>query len=133
MLRKLRINVEGRVYDVTVEDITDIGENLYPSPAMTAAALEPSAPAPSQPAAAPAAAANPLSASPNDKLSPLAGVVQSVDVTVGQEVAEGDRLCVIEAMKMKTNISAHKAGKITDIAVAVDQAVEAGQVLMTIE
>ncbi len=135
MLRKLRINVEGRVYDVTVEDITDTGENLYPSPAVNAAALAPSAPAPASPppAAAPAAKPSLGDASPNDKLSPLGGVVQTIDVAVGQQVAEGDKLCVIEAMKMKTTITAHKAGTIANIAIEVDQAVDAGQILMTIE
>jgi biotin carboxyl carrier protein len=47
-------------------------------------------------------------------------------------VKTGDKIAVIEAMKMKTVVSAHKDGKISNIAVKVGDAVEAGQALVTI-
>ncbi len=47
-------------------------------------------------------------------------------------VAKGDKVIVVEAMKMKTMVSAHKSGKISSIAVAVGDGVEAGQALMVI-
>ena len=46
---------------------------------------------------------------------PLQGNVFKVPVEKGQEVAEGDLVCVIEAMKMENEITAHKAGKITEL------------------
>ena len=65
-------------------------------------------------------------------MAPLAGVVVDIAVNVGQQVKAGDKVAVIEAMKMKTVVSAHKAGKVTNIAVKVGDAVEAGQALVTI-
>ena len=65
-------------------------------------------------------------------MSPLAGVLISIDVTLGQEVKEGDKVATIEAMKMKTQVIAHHSGKVTNIAVKEGDAVDAGQVLLTI-
>ena len=50
--------------------------------------------------------------------SPLQGTVLKVAVEKGQEVAEGDLICVIEAMKMENEITAHVAGKVTELAVS---------------
>lgn len=47
--------------------------------------------------------------------SPMQGIVSSICVTVGDEVNEGDVLCLIEAMKMLTPIEANLSGKITEI------------------
>src|SRR5262245_46490890 len=55
-------------------------------------------------------------ASGDDLVSPLQGNVFKVPVEEGQEVSEGDLICVIEAMKMENEITAHKAGKITQLA-----------------
>ena len=51
--------------------------------------------------------------------SPLQGTVLKVAVEQGAEVAEGDLICVIEAMKMENEITAHRAGKVTSLNVAV--------------
>lgn len=129
MLRHLKITVEGKVYDVVVEDVTeDAGSTFYqpPGPAMPRPA--PAAPAPAAPAAAPAAAAG----GPDDKGAPLAGVIVDVSVSVGQQVKAGDKVAVIEAMKMKTVVSAHKDGKISAVAVKAGDAVESGQTIVTI-
>lgn len=133
MQRKLRITVEGKVYDVLVEDLTENGHVMpgYPSIAGTGA--------PSHVAAAPISAppppppvAGPPAARPGDEVSPLAGVVESVAVAVGQAVCAGDRIAVIEAMKMKTPVHAVHAGTVRTVAIAPGQAVEAGAVLMSI-
>lgn len=47
-------------------------------------------------------------------------------------VKTGDKVIVIEAMKMKTSVTAHKDGTVSSIAVKVGDAVEFGQVLLTI-
>jgi glutaconyl-CoA/methylmalonyl-CoA decarboxylase subunit gamma len=129
MPKHLKITVEGKVYDVVVEDVTeDAGSTFYQSPSAGMPAPRP-APVPSAPAApAPAPAAG----GPDEKAAPLAGVVIEVSVNVGQQVNAGDKVAVIEAMKMKTVVSAHKAGKISNIAVKVGDAVEAGQALVKI-
>ena len=66
-------------------------------------------------------------------MSPLAGVISSLPVSQGQRVAQGQDVAVIEAMKMKTTLVAHRAGAVVDVAVQVKDAVEAGQRMMTIE
>ncbi|MBK8176460.1 MAG: biotin/lipoyl-binding protein [Rhodospirillales bacterium] len=131
MVRHLKITVEGKVYDVVVEDVTEgTGGTLYPTPG-TMAAARAAAPAPA-PMAAPAAAAPAAAGGPDEKAAPLGGVVIEVSVRVGDAVKTGDKVAVIEAMKMKTVVSAHKDGKVTAIAVKEGDAVDAGQPLLTI-
>lgn len=54
-------------------------------------------------------------------------------VEVGQTVAVGDTLCIIEAMKMLNQIESDKAGTITQVLVENEQPVEFGQPLFTVE
>ncbi len=65
--------------------------------------------------------------------SPLQGTVLKVAVEKGTEVAEGDLVCVIEAMKMENEITAHLAGKVTELNVAVGAAINAGDAICKIE
>ena len=54
-------------------------------------------------------------------------------VKVGDAVATGQIVCIIEAMKLMNEIEAETSGKITEICVENGQAVEVGQVLMYVE
>ncbi len=65
-----------------------------------------------------------------DVVATLAGVVESVLVNTGQQVNAGERVLVIEAMKMKTPITASHAGKVAAILVKAGDGVEAGQLLV---
>jgi biotin carboxyl carrier protein len=127
MEKKFRITVDGKQYNVTVEDLSEGGSLLYPSPGSMSIPTAPAAPAPVA-APAPAKAA----AGAGDVVSTLGGVVESIAVSIGQTVAQGDKVVIIEAMKMKTPMIAHVAGKITAIHVKAGDAVEAGQALVTI-
>jgi len=131
MEKKFRITVEGRPYVVTVEDITTDAQNIYQD---TAAASLSAAPPPvaAAPVAAAPATSFPGAAGPGDEVAPLGGVVQTVHVSVGQAVNEGDKLVSLEAMKMVTHVIARRGGKITSIAVKPGDPVDAGQVLLTI-
>lgn len=129
MVRHLKITVEGKIYDVVVEDVTeDAGSTFYQSPS---AGVTPPRPAP-VPSAPTAPVPAPAAGGPGEKVAPLAGIIIEVAVNVGQQVNAGDKVAVIEAMKMKTVVSAHKQGKVTNIAVKVGDAVEAGQAICTI-
>ena len=66
-------------------------------------------------------------------VAPLQGTVFKVNVEQGAEVAEGDLICVIEAMKMENEITAHRAGKVTSLDVEVGAAVSSGDTLAVIE
>jgi methylmalonyl-CoA carboxyltransferase 1.3S subunit len=72
---------------------------------------------------------------PDDKVcrSPIAGIVQRVNVQVGQNLQVDDLLVVLEAMKMETNITAHTAGTVKKILASPGEAVKSGQALIEFE
>lgn len=63
----------------------------------------------------------------------MPGRVVNVLVNPGDEVADGQGIVVIEAMKMENEVKSPKAGKVTEIKVATGQAVEKGETLAIIE
>jgi acetyl-CoA/propionyl-CoA carboxylase biotin carboxyl carrier protein len=65
--------------------------------------------------------------------APLQGTVLKVAVEKGAEVSEGDLICVIEAMKMENEITAHRSGKVTSLNISEGTAVSSGDVLAVIE
>ena len=65
--------------------------------------------------------------------APMPGLVLEVSVEVGQEVAEGDRLLILEAMKMENSICIHANAKIKSILVKKGQPVDKNQVLVELE
>lgn len=66
-------------------------------------------------------------------LSDITGMVWTVEKAVGDEVAAGDTIMILESMKMEIPIDAPHAGKITKITVAPEESVEEEQLLCTIE
>src|SRR2546423_11549722 len=73
------------------------------------------------------------SAKPGEVGAPIPGAVTLLHVEAGEKVQKGDRLLVLEAMKMQTTIHAPIDGTVKEIAVKVWQAVEARDLLVTIE
>ena len=63
----------------------------------------------------------------------MPGLVLEIAVTEGQEVKEGDKILILEAMKMENSILIHTNAKIKRIAVSAGQAVDKGQVLVELE
>lgn len=64
---------------------------------------------------------------------PIAGKIISVNVRPGDEVKEGDTLCILESMKMENPILTPVGGTITEIKVSVGQVVGTGDVVAIIE
>jgi acetyl-CoA/propionyl-CoA carboxylase biotin carboxyl carrier protein len=118
--RDYKVEVSGKLFDVKV-----IGEAVAGSGAPVAGGKKP----PKRERKAGGAGA----ASSESLPSPLQGTVLKVAVEQGAEVAEGDLICVIEAMKMENEIVAHRAGKVTTLNVAEGAAVSSGDVLAVIE
>jgi acetyl-CoA/propionyl-CoA carboxylase biotin carboxyl carrier protein len=117
--REYKVEVGGRLYPVKV-----IGAALGGNGAVPAAGKRP----PKRERKAGSAAA-----SGNDVVAPLQGSIFKVEVAEGDEVDEGALLVVIEAMKMENEITAHKAGKVTSLAVEVGASINAGDAIATIE
>ena len=132
-MKKLRITVGDKVYEVTVEVLDeDHRATAAPPPASAPTSAAPvSAPPPTaapKPAAPPAAAG----AGDGDVVSPLAGKIVAVDVKAGAQVEEGDQILTLEAMKMNTYVYAPVSGKVTEVLVSPGEGVEEGQLLLRI-
>jgi methylmalonyl-CoA carboxyltransferase small subunit len=116
---KLTVTVNGSVFDVDVEveeePLPTLGSVLVGG--ASAYGLTPSV------ARAPATSTNALAA-------PIAGTVVKVLIGSGADVKSGEILFVLEAMKMETEVTAPKDGKVKSINVAVGDAVQGGQVLL---
>ncbi|HNY30254.1 MAG TPA: acetyl-CoA carboxylase biotin carboxyl carrier protein subunit [Fibrobacteria bacterium] len=130
-MKKLRITVEGKTYEVVVETIDDTStgaSRVAPRAAAPAAAVAAAPAAVAAPAAKPAGAGSAASVR-----SQLAGRIVSVDVKEGDSVQAGAQVLVLEAMKMNTPVTAPKTGKVTKIYVAAGATVEEGQALLDVE
>lgn len=121
--RNASVTVNGADYQVELENA--------PAAAPAAPAVQ-SAPAPA-PAAAPAApAAKPAAGAGRKVVSPLPGVIIEVSVKEGQAVKAGQKVAVIEAMKMENEIAAESDGTVTAIHVAKGDSVLEGADIVTI-
>jgi glutaconyl-CoA/methylmalonyl-CoA decarboxylase subunit gamma len=122
-MKRLRILVEGKTYDVEVEFVEDSPAS---QPAADAAPAEPDVVIPPEV----------LKRRPPLKLledtycrSPIAGKVTAVLATVGQRVKKNEPVLVIEAMKMENKIGAAVDGTVAAIQVKPGEAVTTGQML----
>jgi biotin carboxyl carrier protein len=81
--------------------------------------------------------AEPLKVNPSSQktkiVAPIPGVVLSIDVKVGDTLKVGDRMLVLEAMKMENNIVCEKAGIITALHISVGQQVLQDEIMIELE
>ncbi len=127
MIKKIRVTVDGKPFDVTVE----LPADAAPVSQAPVAAEVPKPEATPPPSAPVADAHAPVGA--GDVPSPLAGHVVGIAATVGQEIKQGDPLVTIETMKMNTFVLAPVNGKVTAVEVKVGDAVNEGQILVRIK
>lgn len=128
-------SIEGRNANVTVNGADYSVEMENEAPAAAPAPVQAAAPAAVSaapaPAAAPAAAPS-ASGAGKDVVSPLPGVVISVDVKVGDAVKRGQKVAVIEAMKMENEILAENDGTVTAVHVSKGDSVLEDAKIVTI-
>lgn len=134
-MKKLRITLNEKVYDVVVEVLED-DESHYPG-----ATLSPTAPGyPKKPVTAAEATPQPPSArrpvviqGPGSHiLAPIAGTVTKILVEPQAQVKENQPLIVLDAMKMDTYINATRAGVVLAIDCKVGDSVQVGQKLLSL-
>ncbi len=113
-MKKYRVNVNGSLYEIEIEEMS--------APAVMSAA-------------APAAPAAPVAAVPagGQKIeAPMPGTILDIKVQAGQSVKKGDVLVILEAMKMENEIMAPCDGKVTGVNVRKGDSVETAALLCTI-
>ena len=114
-MKKYRVNVNGTVYEVELEEITGAAPAAAPAPAAAAAASVAAAPAGGE-----------------QITSPMPGNILSVNVAAGDTVKKGQVLMILEVMKMENEIMCPCDGKVVSVSVAKGAAVESGTLLCVI-
>ena len=113
-MKKYRVNVNGSLYEVEIEEMAAPAAMSAPAPAPAAA-----------PAAAPAGAGAQIKA-------PMPGTILDVKVQNGQAVKKGDILVILEAMKMENEIQAPCDGTVGSVSVRKGDSVETQALICTI-
>ena len=105
-MRNFIINVNGKSYQVGVEEVGATPSVAPIAPIAPVAPVAPVAPAaPVAPVAAPAPAAKPVSANGEKVLSPFPGLIKNLLVSEGTSVKKDQPILVLEAMKMDNDIT----------------------------
>ncbi len=119
-MKNYRITVNGKTYDVTVEE-TGTQSAPVQQPSASAAVEQPKA--------------APVSVPSNAKAkvtAPMPGTVLKINVSNGQSVKKGDVLLVLEAMKMENEITSPEDGTVSSVSVAKGASVNSGDLLVVI-
>ncbi|MBQ2696778.1 MAG: biotin/lipoyl-binding protein [Clostridia bacterium] len=122
-MRKFMINVNGKSYEVDVEEITGGASAPAAAPAVAQAPVAAPAAAP----AAPAGAQGSVTVT-----APMPGTVLRINAKVGDAVKAGQAVVVLEAMKMENEIVAPQDGTIASVNVSQGASVNNGDVLVTL-
>ncbi len=122
------VEVSGKRFDVRV-----VGPPFSRRPVRAMAPRRASAGAVGRQAQAHRAASRHGGGGPDTLPSPLQGNMWKVLVKQGDTVEEGQLLCIIEAMKMENEITAHKAGTIVELPIVEGAAIQAGAPIATIK
>ncbi|MGB2628634.1 MAG: biotin/lipoyl-containing protein [Candidatus Acidiferrum sp.] len=124
---KLKVTVDGRVYEVEVEVAPEPAPVLPKFMVQSAAAAVPAGTVPG--GIATGGAEEGLDEARLCR-SPISGIVVKSNVRLGQTIEPGDLLFVLEAMKMETEVTAPIAGKVAEVKVNKGDSVKSGQVVL---
>jgi biotin carboxyl carrier protein len=145
-MKEYKYTINGTKYEVAIGDIEDCNVTVTVNGEEYKVEMEkPAEPEKKKPVLGkPAATADTASDSSavadkgavnknNAVKAPLPGVITDIKVAVGDEVAVGDTVVVLEAMKMANNLTAEKAGKVTAVCVKIGESVMEDDALVVIE
>ena len=131
-MKKLKITVEGKSYDVTVEVLGDEtpATPKYEDPIPLTKTPRTKTPEVAPVATVPEVKPEPETLDNGEMLSPIAGNVVELLVSKGDQVSKGQEILYLEALKMESPVLAPCDGTIEDIAVKEGDSVEEGQLLL---
>ncbi len=119
-MKKFSIKVNGKAYEVEVEEIGG-ASSAYAQQA-----------APAAPVQAPQPISEAFSGAVSVK-APMPGTINVIKVNVGDKVSRGQVLAVLEAMKMENEIMAEADGTVASVVAAQGQSVNTGDVILTLK
>ena len=143
-MKEYKYKINGKEYNVAVEELEGNKANVTVNGKSYQVELDrPAKPAVSKPVARPAAAPAAASVSaPAPKAAPAAGgagikaplpgVILDIKVKVGDAVAKGQTVAILEAMKMENNINADREGTVVSINVEKGQSIAEGTDIITL-
>lgn len=144
-MKEYKLTINNNSYNVVIKDVTDDAvlaevngkQHIVNIDTITNLATAPesgaSAPSTAMPSAAPAAAASPppsVAADNGAILTPIPGQIISITVSLGEQVRTGQKLLVLEAMKLENSITATMDGTVSEILIAEGDVVNQGQPLL---
>ena len=144
-MKEYKYKINGNEYNVAVEELEGNKANVTVNgktyeveldrpakPAVSKPVARPAAAAPTAaPAAAPAPKAAPAAGGAGIK-APLPGVILDIKVKVGDTIAKGQTVAILEAMKMENNINADREGTVVSINVEKGQSIAEGTDIITL-
>ena len=143
-MKEYKYKINGNEYAVAINEVCDTAAKVTVNGAEYTVEWEKPVeekpvvkvqPVTAKPTASPAPAAQPAAPAPaggHSIKTPLPGVIIDVKVNVGDTVAKGQTVVILEAMKMENNINADRDGKVVAIQVAKGDTVADGAVLVVL-
>jgi len=134
-MRKFQIKVDGKVYEVEVEEAggNESSAGTISAPQPVAAKVKEEPVSQKVPSSSPAPAKAPAAAVAGEEVvAPMPGKVLQLKVKEGDSIKDGDTLLILEAMKMENEIIANASGNVKKINVAANDMVDTGDVLLVI-
>ncbi|TKZ35213.1 biotin/lipoyl-containing protein [Brachyspira catarrhinii] len=134
MIKQYKITVNGKLYDVSVEEVGEILGGVHASKSVSTFVNPNNATNTNNEKQI---AEKPQSAIPIDEnaisvKAPMPGTILSFTVSVGDEVSEGQVVAILEAMKMENELTAPASGKVKSIHVEKGSSVIENQVILQI-
>lgn len=145
-MKQYKYTINGNVYEVIIKNVEDDVANVEVNGTLYKVNMESkekkttTIKRPVQKTAAPVAASTSAAAAPKPTASgaqgavksPLPGVILDITCNVGDEVKRGQKIAILEAMKMENNINADRDGKVVEIKVTKGQSILEGAEIIII-